>query len=97
MFPNMVRQQPSILCLVKPTRPDKARRLGYKVFSVLTCLYGIQSTRLKELENGMTKDVLLDLIKRGFKSDMRSRKQAGARRANRKRYKTIRSKERLKP
>ena len=65
MFPNMVRQQPSILCLVKPTRPDKARRLGYKVFSVLTCLYGIQSTRLKELENGMTKDVLLDLIKRG--------------------------------
>ena len=28
-------------------------------------MYGIQSTRLKELENGMTKDVLLDLIKRG--------------------------------
>ena len=28
------------------------------------CLYGIQSTRLKELESGMTEDVLLDLIKR---------------------------------
>uniref|UniRef100_A0A0D3DQV4 Uncharacterized protein n=1 Tax=Brassica oleracea var. oleracea TaxID=109376 RepID=A0A0D3DQV4_BRAOL len=37
----------------------------------------------------MTKDVLLDLIKRGFKSDMRSRKQAGARRANRKRLSVL--------
>ncbi|KAF3585872.1 hypothetical protein F2Q69_00031037 [Brassica cretica] len=44
-----------------------------------------QAYTLKELENGMTKDVLLDLIKSGYKSDMKSRKQAGARRANRKR------------
>ncbi|KAF2609481.1 hypothetical protein F2Q68_00045010 [Brassica cretica] len=35
----------------------------------------------------MTKDVLLDLIKRGYKSDKRSKKQAGAGRASRKRYK----------
>ena len=40
------------------------------------CLYGIQSTRLKELVNGMTKDVLLDSNKRGYKSDRKVRKQA---------------------
>ncbi|KAF3579579.1 hypothetical protein DY000_02034294 [Brassica cretica] len=55
------------------------------MLSLASCLYGIQSTRLKELENGMTKYVLLDLIKRRYKSDRRSRKQAGARRANWKR------------
>ena len=31
------RQQPSIVRLVRPTRPDKARRLGYKAKQVISC------------------------------------------------------------
>jgi len=33
------RQQPSIVRLTRPTRPDKARRLGYKAKQVTIYLY----------------------------------------------------------
>ena len=43
--------------------PNKNCDSEVVTLSTVLCLYGIQSTRLKELKNGMTKDVLLDIIK----------------------------------
>ncbi|KAF3521981.1 hypothetical protein F2Q69_00046188 [Brassica cretica] len=62
---------------VPPLAPSTAIMTGFReaaTFEVVTCLNEIQSTRLKELANGMTKDVLLDSNQKGYKSDRKARK-----------------------
>ena len=57
------------------TFSTKKRLTSFMLTSSSTCLNGIQSTKMKEVRNGMTKDVLYRFGREGYKSDKKMKGQ----------------------